>query len=373
MKRFTHYIGMVFMVSKMKTKLGIIVLVVVFCVGLAGCGVSNSTEQNIQIVERDTPQVELYGNGLHTEVIPPSQPNTETPIVTAMATANSSKIAFMRDYGVYYGICIANHDGTDIKRITKTSSMNAHPTWSPNGTQIVFESNGEWHSLSSIYTINIDGSDIKCLTPEIKYCKSPSWSPDGEKIAYSVFKNIRTSCSSSCSVNPWFPDTIFIMDSDGKNKQNIGNGWYPSWFPDGQRIAFFLASRYGVISTINIDGSKSKEYQTRLTSYYLAGNYPTLSVSPNSKLVAFDSRDFTGKRDIYTLSPIDGTIKKLTGNVPASCYSPTWSPDGLKIAFTLEVSSDLMGHTETDIYVMDSDGGNPTLMIEDGMFPSWSR
>jgi Tol biopolymer transport system component len=163
------------------------------------------------------------------------------------------------------------------------------------------------------------------------------------------------------------------MDSDGKNKQNIGNGWHPSWFPNGQRIAFFLASRFGVIFTTNIDGSKAKEYPTRLTSYYLAGNYPTLSVSPDSKLVAFDSRDFTGKRDIYILSLTDGAIKKLTDNVPTSCYSPTWSPDGLKIAFTLEASNDFMGHIETDIYVMDSDGGNPTLLIKDGMFPSWQR
>jgi Tol biopolymer transport system component len=217
--------------------------------------------------------------------------------------------------------------------------------------------------------MDANGDNAKCLTPEIKICKSPSWSPDGKKIAYCVF--MRGSYGKTGTI--FIPDAIFIMDSDGENKQSIGNGWYPFWFPDGQRIAFFSVSRPGVICTTSIDGSKTREYLTRLTSYYLANNYPTLSVSPDSKLVAFDSRDFTGKRDIYTLSLPDGTIKKLTGNVPANCYSPTWSPDGSKIAFTMETSNDLMGHIGTDIYVMDSDGGNPTLLIKDGMFPSWQR
>jgi TolB protein len=303
------------------------------------------------------------------EVVPPPQNNMEIPVIAPTTTL--SKIVFVRDYGNYYGwdICTANSDGTDIKRITKSSSMDSRPTWSPDGTQIVFESNREWHSLPSVYAMDVGGTNTKCLTPEVKFCKSPSWSPDGRKIAYCVFQ--RSGSSKSGTI--FMPDAIFIMDSDGKNKQNIGNGWYPSWFSDGQRIAFFLASRSGVICTTNIDGSKTKEYPTRLTSYYLANNYPTLSVSPDSKLVAFDSRDFTGKRDIYILSLTDGTIKKLTGNVPVSCYSPTWLPDGLKIAFTLETSNDLMGHIGTDIYVMDTNGSNPTLLIKNGMFPSWSK
>jgi Tol biopolymer transport system component len=216
--------------------------------------------------------------------------------------------------------------------------------------------------------MDTNGDNIKCLTPEIKFCKSPSWSPDGKKIAYCVFMR-----GGGAKVAPFLPDAIFTMDNDGQNKQSIANGWYPSWFPDGQRIAFFSTSRPGFIYTTNIDGSNTKEYLTRLTSFYLADNYPTLSVSPDSKLVAFDSHDFTGKRDIYILSLTNGTIKKLTGDISANCYSPTWAPDGSKIAFTMGASGDSMKRAWADIYIMDADGGNPTLLIKNGMFPSWSR
>jgi Tol biopolymer transport system component len=301
------------------------------------------------------------------EIVPPPQNNTEIPLSAIVETIQPGKITFVRGYGTYYGICTANFDGTNIKQITKSSNMNSRPTWSPDGTQIVFEATREWHSLPSIYTMDANGDNTKCLTPEIKFCKSPSWSPNGSKIAYCVFTR------GNGKTGTFMPDAIFIMDSDGQNKQNIASGWYPSWFPDGQHVAFFLASRPGIICTTNINGSNTKEYLTRLTSYYLADNYPTLSVSPDSKLVAFDSHDFTGKRDIYILSLADGTIKKLTDNISANCYSPTWSPDGSKMAFTMGTSGDSMKHAWADIYIMDADGGNPTLLIKDGMFPSWSR
>jgi Tol biopolymer transport system component len=222
--------------------------------------------------------------------------------------------------------------------------------------------------------MDANGGNAKCLTPEIKFCRSPSWSPDGKKIAYCVFKRIfDVAYGGNPGGSSFMPDVIFTMDSDGQNKQNIGNGWYPSWFPNGQRIAFFSVSRPGVICTTNTDGSNTKEYLTQLTSPCLANNYPTLSVSPDSKLVAFDSRDFTGKRDIYTMSFSDTKINKLTGNIPANCYSPTWAPDGSRIAFTIGTSGDSMEHAWADIYVMDTDGNNPTLLIKNGMFPSWSK
>jgi Tol biopolymer transport system component len=93
--------------------------------------------------------------------------------------------------------------------------------------------------------------------------------------------------------------------------------------------------------------------------------------------IAFDSKDSTGKYDIYVLYLASGKISKLTSSVPTNCYCPTWSPDGSKIAFTVETSKGSEGYVitkaQTDIYVMDEDGGSPTLLIKDGMLPSWSR
>jgi TolB protein len=216
--------------------------------------------------------------------------------------------------------------------------------------------------------MDANGDNTKCLTPESKFCKSPSWSPDGKKIAYCAFKSI----GPPKGARIFAPDAIFLMDSNGTNKQYAANGLSPSW-SDGQHTAF-LANRSGIwiICTTNIDGSDTKEYPTCISPSscgirFQAENYPTLTVSPDGRSVLFDNRDFTGRRDIYIMSFGNSEINKLTGNISGSCYCPTWVPDGSKIAFTLESDGN------TDIYIMNSDGSNPTLLIKDGMFPSWQR
>jgi hypothetical protein len=91
------------------------------------------------------------------------------------------------------------------------------------------------------------------------------------------------------------------------------------------------------------------------------------SWSPDGKKIAFDSlRD--GNYEIYVMN-VDGSgIKRLT-NSPAHDGVPSWSPDGKKIAF----SSDRDGNDE--IYVMNADGSDQKRLTNnpavDGC-PSWS-
>ena len=80
---------------------------------------------------------------------------------------------------------------------------------------------------------------------------------------------------------------------------------------------------------------------------------------------------FSSKRDgnweIYVMDS-DGENQRNLTNHPASDHSPSWSPDGQKIAF----SSD-RDRGNIRIYAMDSDGQNPTR-ITDGVWdtnPAW--
>ena len=108
---------------------------------------------------------------------------------------------------------------------------------------------------------------------------------------------------------------IYVMAADGKNQRRLTNNpasdYSPSWSPDGKRIAF-VSRRDGHVHPMG---------------------WPT--------------------SEIYVMAANGGNQRRLTNN-PFADWSPSWSPDGKRIAF----SSDRDRDGDFNIYVMDADGKN---------------
>jgi TolB protein len=125
----------------------------------------------------------------------------------------------------------------------------------------------------------------------------PSFSPDGKRIAFEVAFGA-----------PTFGRDIFVMNADGTNQVNLtaensGNDQFANFSPDGARITF----------------------------------------SPESGAPSFD-------REIYVMNA-DGTNKlNLTNSPSSSDLISYFSPDGKRIVFI----SDRVGGG-TDIFVMNAD------------------
>jgi TolB protein len=66
-----------------------------------------------------------------------------------------------------------NADGSNQTRLT--TSGGALPDWSPDGSQIVFQSGRDGNN--EIYVMNADGSNQTRLTNEPAFDGSPAWSP----------------------------------------------------------------------------------------------------------------------------------------------------------------------------------------------------
>jgi Tol biopolymer transport system component/serine/threonine protein kinase len=123
--------------------------------------------------------------------------------------------------------------------------------------------------------------------------------------------------------------------------------WAPRWSPDGRRLAFY-SHRSGdrELWTIPATGGQA----TQLTR--IPGLDATPEWSPlNEGRIAFRS-ERTGDSDVWVL---DGAgHARPVATHPAGDYSPSWSPDGLRLAFTSLRS----GHP--GVWITSVHGGEPS-------------
>jgi TolB protein len=94
-----------------------------------------------------------------------------------------------------------------------------------------------------IFVVNVDGSDLTQLTDTPGEDGFPSWSPDGSKIAFS---STRDDCSNSDAadcrttgdIGPY--DTVYVMNADGSDQRRLTLqfGMFVDWSPDGQYLVF---------------------------------------------------------------------------------------------------------------------------------------
>ena len=266
-------------------------------------------------------------------------------------------------------IYVMDADGGNQHNLTSDPNNDWNPSWSPDGKRIVFRSNRDGHFIDGILTYNIyvmdaDGSNQRRLTNDPNNDMYPSWSPDGKRIAFSSDRNKR------------FNYDIYVMDADGGNPQNLtenrNDDRYPSWSPNGERIVFssereeHFRGEAGITSDIYLMGADGMNQQNLTEN---RNNDWNPSWSPDGKRIAFqsDRKGDLENFDIYVMGADGMNQQKLTNN-RAWDGSPSWSPDGERIVFW----SDRDGNA--DIYVMGADGMNQQKLTNnprDDASPAW--
>lgn len=123
-------------------------------------------------------------------------------------------------------IYVIDIDGTNKKQLTHNDVDDGHPTWAPNGKQIVFTA--MVNDVYQIFSINARGGTVKQLTVEGASHYHPTFSPDGNRIIYV-----------SNAHNHY---TLWMMNADGTNKtqltNHIGAHFEPSLSTDGKTLVF---------------------------------------------------------------------------------------------------------------------------------------
>ena len=186
--------------------------------------------------------------------------------------------------------------------------------------KIAFVKENFRQGTSGIFAMNPDGSD----TNRLRSGYSPTYSADGQKVVLERF---------SGESEEDFDQDIWVMDADGSNPQQVTSSaaydHSPSFFPEGDKIAFIRDSRRNGtdIFTINLDGTGLEKITDSAAIYE-----ETLAVSPEGSKIAFSR--YNRSSDILVMNS-DGTDpQNLTRTGRVDEFGPNWSPDAQKIAFT---------------------------------------
>ena len=281
---------------------------------------------------------------------PPTTSPTAT-ILPPLSGSGGGVIAFVSDRNGNQDIYLMNADGSNQRQLTRATSNDGWPSWSPDGARIVFHSiSSGGSSLKTLAVLNGATSQLPVDRAGNKW--EPAWSHDGKWIAFS--NQPRNGFGN-----------IFLVDASGRNLLRLtttsSTDGGPVWSPDDSKIAFY-SDRDGnmEVYVMNADGSD----QRRLTDD--PADDIVWDWSPDGAKISFASnRD--GNHEIYVMNADGSNQRRLTDH-PGDDMYPAWSPDGTRLVYASG------NETRMDIFVMNMDGTDPiqlTLNSGQNFSPVW--
>lgn len=285
------------------------------------------------------------------------------------AAPPTGRIAFTSDRDDIPRVYVMNADGSEQTNLTSDPAGGSSPWWSPDGAQIAFSSQRD--RQPDIYLMNADGSDVRQLTDDPALDGFLRWSPDGSKVTFYTVKEdargLLWVANADLSEETPLLESIHPAGTDAQ----CAGGFPGDWFPDGERILF--RGSHGAtgalqLCSVNADGS---DIQVIFSEPNTLSFSPTLS--PDGTKIAFASdrdADPENRRntEIYVMDGDGGNVRRVTNN-DGTDINPTWSPDGQWIAFASDRDGDF------EIYIIQPDGKGRRQLTDNTASdsePAWS-
>lgn len=228
---------------------------------------------------------------------------------------SNGKIAFERGDHLY----TMRPDGSDVTQLTRGSSIDQQPAWSPDGRQILFCRQVHTGFLH-IYVMKADGTGVRQITAARNDDYGPAWAPGGRRIAF-----IR-------GLGP-IP-RVYVMNLHTGGRRAVARGYTVAWSPDGKWLAISrIVDNRAAIFLVHPSGRDLH----RLTPTSIAADAPNWS--PDGHKLTFtlinnlQGPASTWSSDIAVIAKNGTGLTRMTHNHPGQDTSPAWSPSGSKIVF----------------------------------------
>ena len=216
---------------------------------------------------------------------------------------------------------------------------------------------------ADIYIVNADGTNLRRVTSDSTWDAEGAFSPDNKRFVY-VRKPVQRSLVGD-------ENELWTAYTDGSKRTLIlkmnGGVSHPRFSPDGTKIVFsaFVSDiDFNEIFVVNSDGTGLK----RLT--YDAGDDAMPTWSPDGITIAW-ATNRGGKAGIFLMNADGLNPRPVITDCQAACVEPAFSPNGRKIAYVDPLIN--------AIRVFDLDGEDPTVNVGpidapgNTVSPTWTK
>ena len=254
-----------------------------------------------------------------------------------------------------FEIEVVNVDGTGRRKLTRNTSRDARPTWSPTGDQVAFVTgltSGE--DLLSVVAASSGEEEPRILArmPEKESIKSkPLWSPDGKSIAFMG----ETNGTITGTVGPERFD-LYTTNLDGTGMKRVFSTQDP--LPEGYEYTEQL-------ETVVMVGTAERSQQNGKVSFALKGTAKGL--------------EETHRVLLHIIQPDTGAMEIIPLETYGIQQGPTWGPQGktllvggkrteIRVEGTVKY---ILSHHEKRIAVINLETGEEKDLA-DGLYAAWS-
>ena len=153
-----------------------------------------------------------------------------------------NKVAMILSKDGWMDLYVADADGKNLKRLTKTPEDESSPCWSPDGKWICFAS--KIKERRALCKVSVNGGPVQTISVGgLPSPSEPDWSPDGKWIAFTIQRGDFEIC---------------VVPAAGGTATELVAGEDPSWSPNSRTLVFNQRSG-GHLSLLDVPTKQVKD------------------------------------------------------------------------------------------------------------------